>query len=76
MNQKLAQNIEYIRYKDAVRISELKSSRISSHSNRSGRSNRSSRSNNSKNYHIQSSSHLHPSFPIKTVESQHYFPTK
>lgn len=65
MNQKIAENIEYIRYKDAVRNSELRSSRVSSNSNRSGRSNRSSRMSNSNSYKIHSSHHN--ANPIKTV---------
>ena len=72
MNQKIADNLEYIRYKDKMRNSELKSSRVSCSSNRSNRSNHSA----SKLTHTNSSK---LSFPVSASgvrfdAPQHYFP--
>lgn len=77
MNQKITENLEYLKYKDYMRQKDLHSSRISNSSNHSRRSNRTLHSQANLNTHNHSRISLQSpsrSNHILTKKNEHYFP--
>ena len=73
MNQKISDNLQYLRYKDYLRQKDLQSSRLSNSSQRSFRSNKSRHSNLS-NSRASMQSPKRNSHHILTKKGEHYFP--
>jgi len=71
MNQKITENIEYLKYKDYIRQKDLHSSRISNTSKHSRRSDKSFHNQNNSRVSMQSPSR---GSHILTKKSEHYFP--